>query len=354
LNPAPSSILKNYCLSDFDYTLPPELIAQFPPNERGASRLLDVDGALHDRRFAELPALLRAGDVLVFNDTKVIPARVFAQKDTGGKVEMLIERVLDSHHALAHIRASKAPKPGSTLAVTTNTAPQVLLKVEEKTDSLYRLQFPPEKSVIEWLNQFGELPLPPYITHTPDAEDAKRYQTVYAKHEGAVAAPTAGLHFTDALLAQLDAMGVERAHVTLHVGAGTFQPVRTEDLSQHVMHSEWYEIAPQVAERINRAKQEGRRVIAVGTTSLRALESAAAQPGVLQSGARETHMFITPGYEFKLVDALISNFHLPKSTLMMLVSALAGYDAVRAAYSHAVAQQYRFFSYGDAMFLRRR
>jgi S-adenosylmethionine:tRNA ribosyltransferase-isomerase len=345
---------KTYSLSDFDYTLPPELIAQFPPAERGASRLLDVDGTLYDRRFAELPALLHAGDVLVFNDTKVIPARVFAQKDTGGKVEMLIERVLDSHHALAHIRASKAPKAGSTLAVDTQTAPQVVLKVEEKTGSLYRLQFPSEKTVIEWLHQFGELPLPPYITHTPDAEDAKRYQTVYAKHEGAVAAPTAGLHFTDSLLAQLDAMGVQRAHVTLHVGAGTFQPVRTEDLSQHVMHSEWYEIAPDDCARINRAKHEGRRVIAVGTTSLRALESGAIATGVLQAGARETQMFITPGYTFKIVDALISNFHLPKSTLMMLVSALAGYDEIRAAYAHAVAQQYRFFSYGDAMFLRRR
>jgi S-adenosylmethionine:tRNA ribosyltransferase-isomerase len=349
-----SSSPKTYSLSDFDYTLPPELIAQFPPAERGASRLLDVDGALHDRRFAELPTLLRAGDVLVFNDTKVIPARVFAQKDTGGKVEVLIERVLDAQHALAHIRASKAPKAGSTLTVDTQTAPQVLLNVMEKTGSLYRLRFPAEKTVIAWLNTFGELPLPPYITHTPDADDAKRYQTVYAKHEGAVAAPTAGLHFTDALLAQLDAMGVERAHVTLHVGAGTFQPVRTEDLSQHVMHSEWYDIAPDDCARINRAKQEGRRVIAVGTTSLRALESGAIAASTLQSGARETEMFITPGYTFKIVDALISNFHLPKSTLMMLVSALAGYDEIRAAYAHAVAQQYRFFSYGDAMFLRRR
>jgi S-adenosylmethionine:tRNA ribosyltransferase-isomerase len=350
----PSALPKTYSLSDFDYVLPPELIAQFPPTERGASRLLDVDATLHDRQFSQLPSLLRAGDVLVFNDTKVIPARVFAQKDTGGRVEMLIERVLDGQHALAHIRASKAPKAGSTLVVDYAQAPQVVLKVMEKTGSLYRLQFPEEKTVIAWLHQFGELPLPPYITHTPDAEDAKRYQTVYAKHEGAVAAPTAGLHFTEPLLAELDAMGVLRAHVTLHVGAGTFQPVRTEDLSQHVMHSEWYEITPQVSDLINAAKQEGRRVIAVGTTSLRALESGASAVGVLQAGGRETEMFITPGYAFKIVDGLVSNFHLPKSTLMMLVSALAGYDEIRTAYAHAVAKQYRFFSYGDAMFLRRR
>jgi S-adenosylmethionine:tRNA ribosyltransferase-isomerase len=343
----------NYALSDFDYALPPELIAQFPPTVRGRSRLLDVlpDGACVDRQFSDVLALLNKGDVLVFNDTKVIPARVFAQKkETGGAVEMLVERILDAHTALAHVRASKSPKAGAVLRVADAFDVQVL----DRRDALFVLQFPREKSVLDWLHIAGQLPLPPYITHAPTGEDAKRYQTVYAKTEGAVAAPTAGLHFTDELLSQIDAMGVTRAHVTLHVGAGTFQPVRSEDLSQHVMHSEWYDISADVAESINAAKREGRRVIAVGTTSLRALESSAAKTGFCTDGANDTQLFIIPGYDFKLVDAMITNFHLPKSTLMMLVSALAGYETIRTAYAHAVTNEYRFFSYGDAMFLRRR
>jgi S-adenosylmethionine:tRNA ribosyltransferase-isomerase len=342
----------SHTLSDFDYALPPELIAQFPPETRGASRLLDVlpDGGCVDRQFADVLLLLQAGDVLVFNDTKVIPARLFAQKETGGAVEMLIERVLDAHAALAHVRASKSPKAGAKLRVGDRFEIEVL----DRQDSLFILQFPPEKTVLDWLHLAGELPLPPYITHAPTGEDAQRYQTVYAKTAGAVAAPTAGLHFTDALLAQIDAMGVTRAHVTLHVGAGTFQPVRSEDLSAHVMHSEWYTISETVASQVNAAKREGRRVIAVGTTSLRALESSAQKTGFCTYGANDTQLFITPGYDFKIADAMITNFHLPKSTLMMLVSALAGYDTIRAAYAHAVRERYRFFSYGDAMFLRKK
>ena len=340
--------MPTYTLSDFDYNLPPERIAQFPPTVRGASRLLDVgDGQLFDRTFAQLPALLIKGDLLVFNDTKVIRARLHATKDSGGKAEILIERVIDQHTALAQIRASKAPKSGRYLQITPDFAPQVLGREEP----FFILKFPEGKTVLEWLALHGELPLPPYISHAPNAADDTRYQTVYAKHDGAVAAPTAGLHFTDALLAELDAMGVERAHVTLHVGAGTFKPVRTEDLSQHDMHSESYEIASNVAEQIMRAKREGRRVIAVGTTSLRALESAAPAKNDLRSGALSTKLFITPGYEFRIVDALITNFHLPKSTLLMLVSAFAGFDAIKAAYAHAIESEYQFFSYGDAMFL---
>jgi S-adenosylmethionine:tRNA ribosyltransferase-isomerase len=342
--------MPSYSLSDFDYHLPPERIAQFPPTVRGASRLLDVEPQrLSNRVFGDLPALLRAGDVLVFNDTKVIRARLHATKATGGKVEILIERVIDQTSALAQIRASKSPKSGEFLHISGDFAPQVLGREEP----FFLLKFPPQKTVLEWLDAFGELPLPPYISHSPDAADDARYQTVYAKHDGAVAAPTAGLHFTEPLLAQLDAMGVERAHVTLHVGAGTFKPVRTEDLSQHDMHSESYEIAPQVSAQIMRAKGEGRRVIAVGTTSLRALESAAPRANEIVSGAHSTKLFITPGYDFRIVDALITNFHLPKSTLLMLVSAFAGFDTIKAAYAHAIASEYQFFSYGDAMCLRR-
>ncbi len=341
--------MPTYTLSDFDYDLPPERIAQFPPTVRGASRLLDIaTNNFFDCTFTQLPALLRTGDLLVFNDTKVIRARLHATKDSGGKAEILIERVIDQHTALAQVRASKAPKSGRYLQITPDFAPQVLGKEEP----FFILKFPESKTVLEWLALYGELPLPPYISHTPDAADDARYQTVYAKHDGAVAAPTAGLHFTDALLAELDAMGVERAHVTLHVGAGTFKPVRTEDLSQHDMHSESYEITGKIAEQIMRAKREGRRVIAVGTTSLRALESAAVAKNELSNGALSTNLFITPGYQFRIVDALITNFHLPKSTLLMLVSAFAGFDTIKNAYTHAIAQEYQFFSYGDAMFLR--
>ncbi len=338
-----------YSLSDFDYALPEALIAQHPSAERGGSRLLDATQGLHDRMFADLPALLQPGDLLVFNDTKVIPARLFAHKDTGGKVEILIERILDAQTALAQVRASKPPKAGTRLHLTD----AVDIVVLDRRDAFFLLQFPAELSVVEWCARYGHMPLPPYITHTPDAQDNARYQTVFARNPGAVAAPTAGLHFTDAMLAALTAIGVQRAAITLHVGAGTFQPVRVQDLSQHVMHTEWYAIDAEVAEQINTAKREGRRVVAVGTTAMRAMESAATSEGIVAAGARDTQLFITPGYHFNIVDMLITNFHLPKSTLLMLVSAFAGYDVIRQAYAHAVQSQYRFFSYGDAMVLRR-
>jgi S-adenosylmethionine:tRNA ribosyltransferase-isomerase len=338
-----------YSLSDFDYLLPEALIAQHPPAERGGSRLLDATHGLRDRMFAELPALLQAGDLLVFNDTKVIPARLFAQKDTGGKVEILIERIVDARTALAQVRASKSPKAGARLQLSEG----VEIEVMDRREPFFLLRFPDGQSVVECCEHYGQMPLPPYITHTPNAEDDARYQTVFARNPGAVAAPTAGLHFTETMLAQLTAHGVQRAAVTLHVGAGTFQPVRVENLSQHVMHSEWYAISVDVAQQINAAKREGRRVVAVGTTAMRAMESAATGPGAVAAGARDTQLFITPGYTFNIVDVLITNFHLPKSTLLMLVSAFAGYATIRDAYAHAVQSEYRFFSYGDAMLLQR-
>jgi S-adenosylmethionine:tRNA ribosyltransferase-isomerase len=338
-----------YSLSDFDYLLPEALIAQHPPTERGGSRLLDATHGLRDRMFAELPALLQAGDLLVFNDTKVIPARLFAQKDTGGKVEILIERIVDARTALAQVRASKSPKAGARLQLSEG----VEIEVMDRREPFFLLRFPDGRSVVECCDHYGQMPLPPYITHTPNAEDDARYQTVFARNPGAVAAPTAGLHFTETMLAQLTAHGVQRAAVTLHVGAGTFQPVRVENLSQHVMHSEWYAISVEVAQQINAAKREGRRVVAVGTTAMRAMESAATGPGAVAAGARDTQLFITPGYTFNIVDVLITNFHLPKSTLLMLVSAFAGYATIRDAYAHAVQSEYRFFSYGDAMLLQR-
>ncbi len=334
-------------LSDFDFNLPPELIAQHPLPDRGASRLLHVEAnALTDRSFRDIAGLLNPGDVLVFNNTRVINARLFGTKASGGKVEVLIERVVDTHHALAHIRASKSPKAGQTLQLSGAINVEVLGRQED----LFELRF--AGNVYELLEQHGQLPLPPYITHTPDAEDAKRYQTVYAQHAGAVAAPTAGLHFDAALLDQLQTQGVQLAYVTLHVGAGTFQPVRAENIAEHQMHSEWYSIPAETVVAIEQAKAQGHNVIAVGTTSLRSLESAA-QSGTLQAGSAETKIFITPGYDFKVVDRLITNFHLPKSTLMMLVSAFAGLARIQSAYAHAIAQRYRFFSYGDAMLLER-
>jgi S-adenosylmethionine:tRNA ribosyltransferase-isomerase len=335
-------------LADFDFNLPPELIAQHPLPDRAASRLLHVEAeALTDRSFRDIAGLLNPGDVLVFNNTRVINARLFGTKASGGKVEVLIERVVDTHHALAHIRASKSPKAGQTLQLSGAINVEVLGRQED----LFALRF--AGNVHELLEQHGQLPLPPYITHTPDAEDAKRYQTVYAQHAGAVAAPTAGLHFDAALLDQLQTQGVKLAYVTLHVGAGTFQPVRAENIAEHQMHSEWYSIPAETVMAIEQAKVQGRKVIAVGTTSLRSLESAA-QSGTLQAGSAETKIFITPGYHFRVVDRLITNFHLPKSTLMMLVSAFAGLDRIRAAYAHAIAQRYRFFSYGDAMLLEKK
>jgi S-adenosylmethionine:tRNA ribosyltransferase-isomerase len=336
-----------YTLSDFDFDLPTELIAQVPLPERAASRLLKVgDTQCEDRVFSELPSFLQAGDVLVFNDTKVLNARFYGVKQSGGKVEVLVERVLDARTVLAQVRASKSPLPGTGLRL----ADSFDVSVGERSGEFFVLHFPLD--AIELIDRYGQLPLPPYIQHAADATDAQRYQTVYAKHPGAVAAPTAGLHFDQALLDQLQQQGVLLTWLTLHVGAGTFQPVRTENLAEHQMHSEWYRLPQATVDIIETAKRSGRKVIAVGTTSMRALESAS-QTGKLVAGSSDTQLFITPGYQFKTVDRLITNFHLPKSTLMMLVSAFAGVDRIRHAYSYAIAQRYRFFSYGDAMLLDR-
>ena len=336
-----------YTLSDFDFDLPTELIAQVPLPERAASRLLKVgETQCEDRVFSELPSFLQAGDVLVFNDTKVLNARFYGVKQSGGKVEVLVERVLDARTVLAQVRASKSPLPGTVLRL----ADSFDVRVSERSGEFFVLHFPSD--AIELIDRFGQLPLPPYIQHAADATDAQRYQTVYAKHPGAVAAPTAGLHFDRALLDQLQQQGVLLTWLTLHVGAGTFQPVRTENLAEHQMHSEWYHLPQTTVDIIETAKRGGRKVIAVGTTSMRALESAS-QTGELVAGSSDTQLFVTPGYQFKTVDRLITNFHLPKSTLMMLVSAFAGVDRIRHAYSHAIAQRYRFFSYGDAMLLDR-
>ncbi|MBZ0106730.1 MAG: tRNA preQ1(34) S-adenosylmethionine ribosyltransferase-isomerase QueA [Sulfuricella denitrificans] len=339
-------------IANFDFSLPDELIAQFPAEQRRQSRLLYVDSpsdVLRDDTFQNLPAYLKAGDLLVFNNTRVIKARLFGTKESGGRIEVLVERVLDEHHVLAHIRASHSPKPGSALLLEACLAVNVI----EREGALHRLQFAGDETVLTLLERHGSLPLPPYITHAPDAVDETRYQTVYAKEPGAVAAPTAGLHFDEAMLAELEAMGVRTAYVTLHVGAGTFQPVRVEYIADHKMHSECYQIPQETVDAILRARSEGGRIMAVGTTSLRALESAAAG-GTLQAGYGETRIFITPGYQFRVVERLLTNFHLPKSTLLMLVSAFAGMDNIRRAYAHAVEQRYRFFSYGDAMLLERK
>ena len=335
-------------VADFDFDLPPELIAQFPPAERGGSRLLHVEGsgALHDRWFRDLPTLLRPDDLLVMNDTRVIKARLFGTKGSGGKVELLVERVLDEHDALAFIRASHAPKPGSHIHLADGETVEVLAR----QDDLTQLRF--ARPVLDVLDQLGQLPLPPYIAHTPTADDEARYQTVYANEPGAVAAPTAGLHFDAAMLAALHDKGVRTAQVTLHVGAGTFQPVRVDHLAEHRMHSERYTIPQATVDAIRATWARDGRVVAVGTTSLRALE-AAAQSGELAAGSNETDIFITPGYRFQVVDALITNFHLPRSTLLMLVSAFSGLTTIRAAYAHAIKERYRFFSYGDAMLLEK-
>jgi S-adenosylmethionine:tRNA ribosyltransferase-isomerase len=335
-------------VADFDFDLPDELIAQFPPAVRGGSRLLHVDahGMLADLEFHDLPGLLDPDDLLVMNDTRVIKARLFGRKDSGGRVELLVERVLDAFNALAFIRASHAPQPGSKI----HLAEEMTVEVQARQDDLTHLRFP--RPVLEILDELGQLPLPPYIVHTPTAEDEARYQTVYANQPGAVAAPTAGLHFDEAMLNALHERGVRMAQVTLHVGAGTFQPVRVDKLADHRMHSERYTIPQATVDAIHEARARGGRVVAVGTTSLRALE-AAAQSGKLVAGSNETDIFITPGYRFRVVDALITNFHLPKSTLLMLVSAFAGMDAIRAAYAHAIQARYRFFSYGDAMLLEK-
>ena len=361
-------------LDDFDYVLPPELIAQAPAVERRASRLLHLDPAskLHDRQFADLPSLLGPNDLLVFNDTRVIKARLFGEKASGGKVEILVERIVEKDRALVHMRASKSPKAGGRLRLSNAFDATVLGRAGDGGD-LFDLRF--AGPVLELLEKYGQTPLPPYITHTPDQGDDARYQTVYAREPGAVAAPTAGLHFDADMLATLKAQGVNTAFVTLHVGAGTFLPVRVQNLAEHVMHSEWYTVTQATVDAINAARAAGGRVIAVGTTSVRALESAAAAtakakadahhpavnattntprpPATLDAQSGDTRLFITPGFTFRVIDAMVTNFHLPKSTLMMLISALAGTDAVKAAYAHAVAERYRFFSYGDAMLIER-
>ncbi len=339
-------------LADFDFDLPPELIAQHPARERGGSRLLHVAGnASRDMHFAELPQLVAAGDLLVFNDTRVIKARLFGQKESGGQVEVMIERVIDACHAIAQIRASKPPRAGSRICVEKTFSLRVTGRAGEQSE-FYTLELVDAGDLYALIETHGHLPLPPYITHAAEHDDETRYQTVFARHEGAVAAPTAGLHFDQAMLAQLAAQGAELAWLTLHVGAGTFQPVRVHNLAEHQMHSERFNIPQETVAAIARARARGGRVIAVGTTSLRALEAAAAG-GELAAGAAETRIFITPGYRFRVVERLITNFHLPKSTLLMLVSAFAGTATIREAYSHAIAECYRFFSYGDAMLLER-
>jgi S-adenosylmethionine:tRNA ribosyltransferase-isomerase len=338
--------------SDFDYALDPALIAQQPAARRSAARLLHLPaaGGLEDRSMEEFPALLEPGDLLVLNDTRVIPARLRGIKDSGGRVEVLIERLLDDARALAQVRASKPPRPGLRLSFADGRLGAV---VEGRQEEFYRLRFDCA-DLLAALEAHGEVPLPPYIERAPQTEDRSRYQTVYARAPGAVAAPTAGLHFDERLLSAIAARGVATAFVTLHVGAGTFQPVRVENLAEHRMHAERYVIPEALVEAIARTRARGRRVVAVGTTVVRALESAADADGTPRAGAGETRLFITPGYAFRAVDALLTNFHLPQSTLLMLVCAFGGYRRVMAAYRHAVAQRYRFFSYGDAMFLAAR
>ncbi len=340
-------------LSDFNYNLPPQLIAQHPLANRTDSRLLELkteeghSTEFIDRQFRDILNLINPGDLLVFNDTKVIPARLHGKKETGGNVELLIERISAENQAWVQIRASKVPKIGSIVHIHNAAGESFPVEMIGYDGRFYEVRFP--ENVFSLLERFGELPLPPYIEHQPNEQDAKRYQTVVAKNPGAVAAPTAGLHFDEEILSRLSQNGVRQATVTLHVGAGTFSPVREEDLSKHQMHYEWYSIPTQTLEAIAKTQRGGNRVIAVGTTSLRALESQA----LTQQSSGETNLFITPGFTFKAVDCLLTNFHLPKSTLLMLVSAFAGVDNIRNAYQHAIAHEYRFFSYGDAMFLSR-
>ncbi len=359
--PTASASPREFSVADFDFVLPPELIAQHPTPERSGSRLLDGSGPQPvDRTFLDFPSLLRANDLLVFNDTKVIKARLYGHKASGGAVEALVERVLPAnaassgHEVWAHVRASKSPRAGSVVRFGDAGAEGFEAEVLGRCgpdDDLFRLRLPSDPFAL--LERCGHVPLPPYITHTDSSDDARRYQTVFAAKPGAVAAPTASLHFDEAVLAALADRGVQRANVTLHVGAGTFQPVRVDTIAEHKMHSEWFDVPADTVAAIERTRAAGGRVVAVGTTTLRALESAA-RAGSLQAGARDTDIFITPGFNFRVVDALLTNFHLPKSTLLMLVSAFAGFEHVRSLYAHAIAQRYRFFSYGDAMWLTRR
>ena len=348
-------------VSDFHFDLPDELIARYPMAERTASRLLQLDGqsgALRHGQFVDVLDQLNPGDLLVFNNTRVIPARMFGQKASGGKLEVLVERILDEHSVLAHVRSSKSPKPGTRLILDGGPdGEKVEAEMRARHDALFEIHFLDPRPVLEILEAIGHMPLPPYIDRPDEDADKERYQTVYNQKPGAVAAPTAGLHFDEPLLAKIRAKGVETAFVTLHVGAGTFQPVRVEKIEDHHMHSEYAEVPQEVVDAIAATRARGGRVVAVGTTSVRSLESAArvtlAQGKPLASFFSDTDIFIFPGYEFQIVDAMVTNFHLPESTLLMLVSAFAGYPETMAAYAAAVEQQYRFFSYGDAMFITR-
>lgn len=341
-------------VADFSFDLPDELIARFPKADRTSSRLLSLDGpsgAVEHKIFSDILELVNENDLLVFNNTKVIPARMFGQKESGGKVEVLVERVLDEHRVLAHIRASKSPKPGNVLILEGNAKAIMVAR----HDTLFELEFDRSENVLDILNDVGHMPLPPYIDRPDNEADRERYQTVYGEKPGAVAAPTAGLHFDDKLMAALKNKGVQMAFVTLHVGAGTFQPVRVESVDEHIMHSEYIEVPQAVVDAVASTKAKGGRVIAVGTTSVRSLESAAKiHGGKLDTYFGDTDIFIFPGYQFNVVDAMVTNFHLPESTLIMLVSAFAGQDNIMGAYNTAIEQQYRFFSYGDAMFLTRK
>ncbi|MBD1573592.1 tRNA preQ1(34) S-adenosylmethionine ribosyltransferase-isomerase QueA [Vibrio sp. S17_S38] len=346
-------------VSDFDFDLPDELIARYPQPQRTSSRLLQLNGnsgQLKDGQFTDVLDLVNEGDLIVFNNTRVIPARVFGRKESGGKIEVLVERVVDDKTILAHVRASKSPKPGNRLFLGENDEYQA--EMIARHDALFEIRFDSDKGVLDVLNDVGHMPLPPYIDRPDEDSDKERYQTVYNKKPGAVAAPTAGLHFDNELLDKIQDKGVEFAYVTLHVGAGTFQPVRVDDINDHHMHSEYVEVPQEVVDAIARTRARGGRIVAVGTTSVRSLESAAQD--AKQKGTElvpffgDTEIFIYPGYEYQLVDVLITNFHLPESTLIMLVSAFADYDNVMAAYQHAVQQKYRFFSYGDAMFVTKK
>jgi S-adenosylmethionine:tRNA ribosyltransferase-isomerase len=340
--------MRNFSLSDFDFALPPELIAQHPARERSASRLLDGTGAHPvDRIFRELPSLLEPGDLLVFNDTRVVKARLFGEKPTGGKLELLVERVTGEREVVAHMKVSKKPPLGTALAMQGGFTATLLGRWPDDRGPLFRFTFSDDPYAM--MEQHGHVPLPPYIEHGDTATDAERYQTVFAKNPGAVAAPTAALHFDEALLAQLASRGIGRASVTLHVGAGTFQPVKTENIAEHTMHSEWYDIPSPTQAAIERTRARGGKVVAVGTTTVRTLESWA----LTGQERGDTSIFITPGFQFRAIDRLVTNFHLPRSTLLMLVSAFAGYDRIMDLYRHAIEQRYRFFSYGDAMLLAR-
>ncbi|OGT21987.1 MAG: tRNA preQ1(34) S-adenosylmethionine ribosyltransferase-isomerase QueA [Gammaproteobacteria bacterium RIFCSPHIGHO2_02_FULL_42_13] len=333
-------------LSDFDYILPDELIARYPAEKRSSSRLLCLGDQLMHRKFIDILELLQPNDLLVFNDTKVIPARLFGSKPTGGKVELLVERILDNNQVLAHVHANRSPKIGSCFYLENS----VEIKVVDRKNDLFQLEFVTDEAVLDILNQIGHVPLPPYIDRKDQLLDRERYQTVYAKQDGSVAAPTAGLHFDKALIQALKDKGIKTAFLTLHVGAGTFQPVRVENIQEHHMHSEWVEVPQNICDLIVKTKAQGSRVIAVGTTTVRSLETAAKE-GAIKPFKGETDIFIYPGFKFNVIDAMVTNFHLPKSSLLMLVSAFVGREKMMAAYQEAIKEKYRFFSYGDAMYV---